>query len=237
MPILEADLTMLRQECATCGALHTIPLQRGCAKSKREPFALAAADTLEVRIDGGTSPQVITFSASDELAADVAARINAMLIGATADVDGGAVRILSSATEPLTTAIQVVGGTARGKLGFDGRRYGALVLGVTKGQGASKRTSIDTIDLPHCPGCESKECLVRTWDASPAGFAATTAGQHRQLVNALAEHLKSLGYSDPDAKPIHDAEQQAPPDINTTFAAQRIAVSSLRAATRSRGDT
>jgi predicted nucleic acid-binding Zn ribbon protein len=234
MPILEADTTMLKQECLTCGGVHTIPLRQGYSKSKKEPYVLADGDTLDVKVDGAMAPQVITFASADfanvaaALASEVAAKVNAAIAGASADVDGGAVRILSAATVPGATAIEVTGGTAREKLGFDGRRYGARVLGVSKGQGAFKRTAVDTIDLPHCPECGSKECLVRTWDTAPLEVADKLHAKHRRVVNALGEHLKSLGHSNPDAKQAHDAEKARPPDFDPDFAVKRIALPSAR---------
>jgi hypothetical protein len=225
---------MLKQECLTCGGVHTIPLRQGYAKARKGPYALADGDTLEVKVDGAMAPQVVTFAAADfgniaaALAAEVAAKITAALGGAAADADGGAVRILSASTAPVTTAIEVTGGSAREKLGFDGRRYGARMLGVSKGQGAFKRTAVDTIDLPHCPDCASKECLVRTWDVAPLEVADKLHAKHRRIVNALGEHLKSLGHSDPDAKQAHDAEKTRPPDFDPDFAVKRVALPSAR---------
>lgn len=241
MPILEADTTMLKQECLTCGGIHTIPLRQGYSKSRKEPYVLADGDTLEVKVDGAVAPQVVTFRAADfvsigaALASEVAAKINATIAGAAADVDGAAVRILSASTAPEATSIEVTGGTARGKLGFDGRRYGARMLGVTKGQGAFKRTAADTIDLPHCPDCGSKECIVRTWDTAPPEVADKLTARHRRVVNALAEHLKGLGNSDPDAKQTHDAETRAPSDIDPDFTTRRITLPSARRPPRSEG--
>lgn len=234
MPILEADTTMLKQECLTCGGVHTIPLRQGYSKSRKEPHGLADGDTLEVKVDGAAAPQIVTFAAGDfanlaaALASEVAAKIGAAIAGATADVDGGAVRIVSGSTVPGTTAIEITGGTARDKLGFDGRRNGARILGVTKGQGAFKRTAADTIDLPHCPECGSKECLVRTWDTAPIEVADKLHAMHRRVVNALAEHLKGLGHSDPDARQTHEAEKTRPPDFDLDFAVKRVALPSAR---------
>lgn len=241
MPILEADTTTLKQECLTCGGMHAIPLRRGHSKSKKEPYILTDGNTLELKVDGAAAPQVVTFAAADfadigaALASEVAAKINATIAGAAADVDGAAVRILSASTTPEATAVEVTGGTARGKLGFDGRRYGARMLGVTKGQGAFKRTAVDTIDLPHCPECNSKECLVRTWDTAPQEFADSLHARHRRVVNALAEHLKGLGHSDPDAKQAHDAESRTPSDIDPDFMTRRITLPSARRPPRSEG--
>lgn len=241
MPILEADTTTIKQECLTCGGIHTIPVRRGYSKSKKEPYALADGDTLEVKVDGAGVPQVVTFVAADfgniaaALASEVAAKLNAVMAGAAADVDGGAIRLVSASIVAATTAIEVTGGTARDKLGFDGRRYGARMLGVTKGQGAFKRTAVDTIDLPHCPDCGSKECLVRTWDSAPPEVADMLTARHRRVVNALAGHLKGIGQSDPDAKQAHDAETRAPSDIDPDFMTKRITLPSARRPPRSEG--
>jgi predicted nucleic acid-binding Zn ribbon protein len=237
MPILEADTTMLKQECLTCGGIHTIPLRQGYSKSRKEPYVLADGDTLEVKVDGG-APQIATFRAADfadiaaAVASEVAAKLNTRLAGAAGDVDGGAIRIVSASTAALTTAVEVTGGTARDRLGFDGRRCGARLLGVTKGQGSFKRTASDTIDLPHCHDCGSKECLVRTWDTAPVEVGNMLTARHRRVVNALAEHLKELGHSDPDSREAHGAEKRRPPDIDSDFAARRITLPSARMPSR-----
>ena len=237
MPILEADTTMLKQECLTCGGIHTIPLRQGYSKSRKEPYALSDGDTLEVKVDGG-APQIVTLAAADfadiaaALASEVAAKLNTTLAGAAADADGGAVRIVSASTAALSTAVEVSAGTGRDKLGFDGRSYGARLLGVTKGQGAFKRVASDTIDLPHCPDCGSKECLVRTWDTAPVEVGNMLTARHRRVVNAVAEQLKDLGHSDPDAREVHRAEQRRPPDIESDFAARRITLPSARRPSR-----
>jgi hypothetical protein len=234
MPILEFSSTTIKQECGVCGGVHTIPLKQGGSKSKKEPYVLADGDTVEVKVDGQAAPQVITFATADfasigaALASEVVAKLNAVLVGASAEVDGGAVSVTSASAVSGATAIEVVGGTARDKLGFDGRRSGARLLGVTKGTGAQKQTAVDTIDLPHCPDCGAKECLVRTWDTVPAEFADTPHGKHRKSVNALAQHLKGQGFSDPDAKTKHDAETAGPPDIDPGLPPGPVTVPSMR---------
>ncbi|HVW29257.1 MAG TPA: hypothetical protein VHC69_28015 [Polyangiaceae bacterium] len=225
MPILELTTDAIKQECIVCGAVHAIPLRQGVAKAKKGPYALEGGDTLEVKVDAQASPQVISFGKSDfaEIAAataeEVAAKLSAHLTGATADVDEGAVRIVSASNAAAVTAIEITGGTARDKLGFDGRRYGARLLGATVGSGAQRRTAPDTIDLPHCPECGSKECLIRTWDAAPANQAESLHAMHRRCVNTIAQDLKARGFSDPDAKFMHDAEKSAPLDILPSLAA------------------
>ena len=217
MPLLEVTIDEVAQQCLTCGATHRIPLRRGYAKARRGPYKLVDGDTLEVLVDAQPA-QVVTLRAVDvaqsaaATAHELAALLAAGLPGVTADVDGDAVRLLSASTADVT-AIHVSGGTARAKLGFDGRRYGPRRLGVTKGE----RTAINTIELPHCPECGSKECLLRTWDVCPPAFAASHHAQHRRCVNALAQHLRALGYSDRAAKRWHDAETASPPDLDPNF--------------------
>jgi len=219
MPIIEFSTAAIKQECLACGAVHSIPLKQGVSKSKKEPYALAAGDTLEMKVDGQAVAQVVLFTAADfadikaATAVEVAAKLTPNLKGATADVDGGAVRLVSASSEAMATAIEVSGGTAREKLGFDGRRYGARLLGVTQGGGPHRRTAPDTIDLPHCPDCGAKECLVRTWDRVPVEHSATLHAQHRRAVNTLAQHLKTHGFSDADARALHAVEAGPPPDV------------------------
>lgn len=223
MPITHIDSDELHQTCLNCGAEHRIPLKRAVCKSKRGPYALTDGDTLEVVVDDGATPQTITFSASDfadidsALATDVAAAIQARLEGASADVDADGVRLASRTEGADKSVVRVVGGTARSKLGFDDRAHGPLVLGVTNGTGAQKRTAVDTIDLPHCSECGAKESLVRTWDTAPPELANSFHCMHRRAVNALAEYLKEEGYSDADAKLMHAREPGPPPDRDARF--------------------
>lgn len=223
MPFTIADNNEITQTCLGCGAGHRIPLKKGHAKSKKGPFALAAGDTLEVKIDDEATPQVITFAAADfadignALASEVAAKINTVFTGGVADTDDDAVRILSNSVVMGATSVEVTGGTAQSKLGLGSQKAGPLKLGVTKGTGAFKQTAVDTIDLPHCPYCGAKESLVRTWDTTPPGFEESFHGKHRRAVNALAQHLKGEGFSDPDAKPTHDNEPGPPPEVEANF--------------------
>jgi hypothetical protein len=222
MPILEITNSAIKQECIVCGAVHTIPLKQGVAKAKKGPYALSNGDTLDVKVDGQPNSQVVPFVSGDfasiaaATAAEVAAKINSRVTGAVADVDGNAVRIVS-ASSALTSAVEISGGSARDKLGFDGRRYGPRVLGVTIGTGAAKKTAPDTMDLPHCPDCGSKECLIRTWDTAPPEVADSPHAIHRRHVNALAQRMKADGFSDADAKVKHDTETFGPPDTIPNF--------------------
>ena len=244
MPILEFTPDAIKQECLACGSVHTIPLKQGVSKAKKEPYALAGGDTLEVKIDGQSAPQVLTFAAADfanigkATAAEVVAKLES-LRGAKADVDGNAVRIVSASSAVGTTSVEVSGGSAREKLGFDGRPYGARVLGVTIGTGANRHIAPDTIDLPHCPDCGSKECLMRTWDTVPIESAGSLHDKHRRAVNALAQHLRGLGFSDPSAKAIHEAEKRVPKDIDlSALTNPKHALASFRPPARAaRGET
>lgn len=223
MPITIADNNEITQTCHNCGAGHRMPLKKGHSKSKKGPFSLADGDTLEVKVDDETTAQAITFTSADfvdignALASEVAAKLNAVLLGGAADTDGDAVRVMSNSVVMGTTSVEVTGGTARSKLGIGTEKSGPLKLGVTKGTGASKQTAVDTIDLPACPDCGAMESLVRTWDTLPPGFENSFHNMHRRAVNALAQHLKGQGFSDPDAKPKHDSEPGPPPEIAANF--------------------
>lgn len=89
-----------------------------------ETYALADGMTLSVAVDGGGA-QVVTFLAvnfddiAEATAVEVAASITAGLTGATAEDDGGAVRITSD-VYGATSSVQVTGGTANAVLGFPG---------------------------------------------------------------------------------------------------------------------
>jgi len=223
MPITIADDNEITQTCLNCGAGHRMPIKKGYTKSKKGPYALVDGDTLEVKIDDEATPQVITFLTADfadignALASEVATKISAALTGGSADTDDDAIRIMSSSVVMGTSSVEVTGGTAQSKLGFGTHKAGPLMLGVTKGTGANKQTAVDTIDLPHCPYCGAKESLVRTWDAVPPGFENSFHAKHRRAVNALAQHLKGQGFSDPDAKPMHDNEPGPPPEVEANF--------------------
>lgn len=228
MPITAIDANELLQTCLNCRATHRIPIKQGCTKSRKGPYALVDGDTLELRVDDQATPQVITFSSSDFAdigtaeATEVVAKLGTLLAGGSADVDDGAVRIVSNGVGPATSSIEVIGGSARAKLGLDGRKRASLRLGVTKGIGVEAQTAVDTIDLPQCPDCGANESLVRTWDRTPPGFANSFHARHRRAVNALAQYLKAEGYSDANAKPIHDAEAATPSDLEASFPTRRI---------------
>src|SRR5690606_9992105 len=106
---------------------------------------------------------------------------------------------------------------AKDKLGLDDREHRPITLGVTKGSGDFERTAPDTIDLPHCPECGAKECLVRTWDQSPAELADSFFVQHRRAVNALAQHLLVEGFAAREILAMQAAANTAPPDIDPRF--------------------
>lgn len=88
------------------------------------PFALANGMTLTLRIDGGVE-QTVAFSAAafasiaNATAAEVAASINAVVLGGRVTTPGGIVR-LASDTEGTASRVQVTGGTANAVLAFPG---------------------------------------------------------------------------------------------------------------------
>lgn len=89
-----------------------------------ETFALANSDELDIEIDGGAT-QTVQFLTSqfvdiaNATAAEVAAVINGQIVGASADVSGGAV-VITSDHRGTGSGVQVTGGTANtaGKLNF-----------------------------------------------------------------------------------------------------------------------
>lgn len=224
MPLIKANTTEIEQVCAGCDAVHTIPLKQAAIKARKGPYALSPGDTLEIEIDG--EPIIITFAGPAFAAsglyqvAEVADATGIQLAGASVDIDADALRIVSTSAGIGTSSIRVTGGTAMETLGLDDRFHGPLCLGATKGAELFQQTARDTIELPHCPECGAKECLVRTWDKCPPEYEETFFAQHRRAVNALAEYLKAEGFSDPDAKPLHDAESTPPPDIAADFGPQ-----------------
>jgi hypothetical protein len=226
MPIQRIDSTTIEQLCAGCGAMHAIPIKQASIKARRGPYGLSPGDTLVLEIDG--KPETITFTAREiaaesmTLATVAATTAAAQLATATVDADRDALRIISRSTEFGASSIRVTGGTAKDKLGLDDREHRPITLGVTKGSGAAQRTAADTIDLPHCPECGAKECLVRTWDESPADLADSFFAQHRRAVNALAQHLLVEGFAVPEALAMHAAANAAPPDIDLRFPAEPL---------------
>src|SRR5215831_3865214 len=102
MPIRSATHVNLVQECAGCGALHTIAFDRGAQKTRSEPFCLPAGSTLELLVDGQKRVE-IKFSASDfaSIAAattgELVARLAREAAGIVVRDDAGGV-LLESAT-------------------------------------------------------------------------------------------------------------------------------------------
>jgi phage tail-like protein len=96
---------------------------QGAATSQASaPFALSDGQTLQVKVDGG-STQTVTFNAVDfdnitiATADEVASIITNGLSGASAVAVGGAVKI-TSATYGVSSSIEVTGGTANSVLGY-----------------------------------------------------------------------------------------------------------------------
>jgi hypothetical protein len=88
------------------------------------PYALADGMTLLLRVDNGLE-QTVLFSSADfadianATATEVAAAINAVIVGGRATTPGGIVR-LASDTEGTSSRVQVTGGTANAVLAFPG---------------------------------------------------------------------------------------------------------------------
>jgi hypothetical protein len=226
MPIQRVDSTTIEQICAGCGAVHAIPIKQASIKARRGPYGLSPGDTLELEIDG--KPETITFSAREiaaeamTLATAAATAVAAQLASGRVDADRDALRIISRSTGFGVSSIRVTGGTAKDKLGLDGREHRPISLGVTKGSGDTQRTAVDTIDLPHCPECSAKECLVRTWDRGPDELVDSFFAQHRRAVNSLAQHLLVEGFAVPEALAVQTAANAAPPDIDRRFPTEPI---------------
>jgi hypothetical protein len=226
MPIQRIDSITLEQICAGCGAVHAIPIKQASIKARRGPYGLSPGDTLELEIDG--KPEIITLTAREigaeamTLATSVATVVAAQLATASVDADRDALRIISRSSGVGVSSIRVTGGTARDKLGLDNREHRSICLGVTKGSGDVQRTAVDTIDLPHCPECGAKECLVRTWDRAPDELADSFFAQHRRAVNSLAQYLVVEGLAAPEALAMQAATNAAPPDIDHRFPAEPI---------------
>jgi hypothetical protein len=226
MPIQRIDSTTLEQICAGCGALHAIPIKQASIKARKGSYGLSPGDTLELEIDG--KPETITFTVREiaaesmTLATAAATAAAAQLDTASVDADRDALRIISRSTGFGVSSIRVTGGTAKDKFGLDGREHRPISLGVTKGSGAAQRTAPNTIDLPHCPECGAKECLVRTWDRAPDELADSFFAQHRRAVNALAEYLLVEGFAAPEALAVQAAANARPPDIDRRFPTEPI---------------
>ena len=81
------------------------------------PFALADGQTLDIKIDGAATPQVITFAAKSfaniaaATAQEVITAAAAQLKGATTDLLNGAPRF-SSSTRGSSSRVEIIGGTA-----------------------------------------------------------------------------------------------------------------------------
>jgi hypothetical protein len=94
------------------------------------------------------------------------------------------------------------------------------VLGVSGG--ADDVHDPNIIALRRCPDCGAAECLVRTFDASPAAFDGTPFAAHRRAVNTLAEHCKKRGWSHPHVAQHHAAETAAPVDVAAELRGEAI---------------
>jgi hypothetical protein len=215
----------LVQVCAGCGAEHRISLDRGAQKARTGPVALQVGDTLVVRVDAHP-PETVTFAGGDFpdfsriTAAELAAKLHRVLPGVSASDDAGGLLIESATTGP-ESRLQIVGGSARGALGFateDGIAdpcTGRPVLGVSFGPGQMQDPSI--LALRRCNDCGANECLIRTLDATAPELDGTHFKEHRRAVNTLAEHCKARGWSHPDVTVHHAAETTRPADIHAAL--------------------
>jgi hypothetical protein len=216
----------LIQICAACGAEHTIHFDRGSQKSKTGPFALKVGDTLSVKVDG-TDLEMVTFEAGafpdfeNVSATQLAAKLNSILKGSRAKEDFGGV-LIESVNTGAESQIEITDGTARAALGFPNTLLDSWlsrpVLGVRLGNGDAVDKNV--ISLRQCSDCGATESLYRTFDISPPELAGTFFHEHRKAVNALAEHMKSRGWSHPHAAAHHAAETEKPHDMEHEFPAK-----------------
>lgn len=236
MPLKQIDLTtapgFVIQACANCPAEHRIRLDRGGADTKRAPFKIPEGSTLELKVDGEATAQVITFAPGDfpdfnaVTVQQFLDKMNAVLVGATAipNLSGRGASIESNATGP-TSRIDIVGGTARAAFNFPtsgppdpgaGRPH----LGRELAPGMK---NLDIVCLRRCP-CGSNEFLVRSWDVCESKYAGSHFYEHRRAVNALAIYFKSQGWLDPDCASDIAAETSSPTDFTPGLPATVINV-------------
>jgi len=81
--------------------------------------------------------------------------------------------------------------------------------------------------LRRCNDCGANECLLRTFDATGPELDGTHFKEHRKVVNALAEHCKTRGWSHPDVAHLHAAEILWPADIHAAFTDRPLELSQL----------
>ena len=97
--------------------------QATITSANTEAFALSDLMTLTVKIDGEATAQTITFNTAEfsaigaATALEVAAVINAELVGANATVSAGAV-VITSDVFGTDSGVEVTGGTSNAVLGF-----------------------------------------------------------------------------------------------------------------------
>jgi hypothetical protein len=213
----------LIQRCARCGSEHRISLNRGAQKARTGAIRLQSGDTLEVRVDD-RPVATVTFGASDVAtldrvtAAELAAKLQRDLPGVIASDDAGGL-LIESATTGAGSRVEITGGSARATLGFPlsgaDPCHGPLVLGVSFGPNQMQDPNI--LALRRCNDCGSNECLARTFETIPAELTGSYVAEHRRIVNTLAEHCKSCGWSHPDVAAHHAAETIKPVDVHAAF--------------------
>ena len=212
------------QVCGRCRAQHRISLNRGAQKARTGPVQLHAGDTLEIRVDAKPSTTV-TFAAGDfanlaqATATELAAKVQRDVPGVIASDDAGGL-LIESATIGPESRIEITGGSARAALGFPTSGlvdpcHGPLVLGVSFG--AEQMQDPNILALRRCNDCGSNECLARTFEAISAELSGSYVAEHRRIVNTLAEHCKTCGWSHPDVTAQHAAETKQPVDIHAAF--------------------
>lgn len=144
-------------------ATATFDAAAASRESGAETFALSNGQTLTVSIDGG-AVQTIAFLTGEFVAIgaataeEVAAVINAKIVGAHATVTGGGTTVtITSDKRGTDSGVNVTGGTANGALGF--------TTGNTAGTG-------DVADIDAVTFSEAKALI----EADVAGCTVTSAG-------------------------------------------------------------
>jgi phage tail sheath protein FI len=157
-----------------------------------EPYPLSDGQTLLLRVDGGPE-QAVTFRATDftditnATAAEVAAALNAALVGGRATTTGG-IAHLASDTEGTSSRIQVTGGTANAALGF----------ATTAVQGSGNVASLRVVQLAEAKALIEAAVAGVVAEAGPGGVlqvrtiaTGTSATLRAQVGTAAAFGLPS----------------------------------------------
>ncbi len=118
----------IRQSTPQTLSLHggALPEQSQLVGATAEPFSIVGGDNLILQVDGNTSPQVtVAFQVGDTSLANVITRINGTsgLPATLASSNGDGRLRLTSPTIGGASSVQVIGGTAKNKLGLDVPQY------------------------------------------------------------------------------------------------------------------